>query len=67
MSIKVRLYYVIAAHTGSPRMDLQNLNHELLASCRTRKKYFKNYMSKNKKCGFKAYFLRSYFALVYIL
>jgi hypothetical protein len=34
--------------TGCPRMNQHSFNHELLASCRTRKKYLKNSISKNK-------------------
>jgi hypothetical protein len=34
--------------TGCNRNTRNNFNHELLASCRTRKKYLKNSMSKNK-------------------
>jgi hypothetical protein len=42
------LQYFINTYTGCPRMNQHNFNQELLASCRTRKKYLKNSMSKNK-------------------
>jgi hypothetical protein len=39
---------VFCDNPGCNRNTRINFNHELLASCRTRKKYLKNSMSKNK-------------------
>jgi hypothetical protein len=42
------IFTVISLYTGCNRNTRNNFNHELLYSCRTRKKYLKNSMSKNK-------------------
>jgi hypothetical protein len=52
-------------YTGSYWNAWQNFNHELLASCRTRKKYLKKSMSKNKMTFF--YFLSYNFFLLLLV